>query len=171
MAFRQGLFFSAASLAGAFSGLLAFAINSMDGVGGFAGWRWMWDLMVPQGFSEVACIVDWWSKNSFILEGLLTVVVAAASYFLIYDYPTTASFLTEDEKAWAYHWLKYQAYKNMGHIYAESDTFEWKYVIQALTNWQLCQFVCVLGSCWASLRYGNFHIKESFSRRKPKKKN
>jgi hypothetical protein len=76
-------------------------------------------------------------ENSFILEGLLTVVVAAASYFLIYDYPTTASFLTEDEKAWAYHRLKYQACKNTGRMYAESDTFEWKYVIQALTDWQL----------------------------------
>ena len=38
---RQGLFFSAASVAGAFSGLLAFAIVKMNGVGGYAGWRWM----------------------------------------------------------------------------------------------------------------------------------
>lgn len=41
LAFRQGLFFSAASVAGAFSGLLAYAIAKMDGVGGYAGWRWM----------------------------------------------------------------------------------------------------------------------------------
>lgn len=33
MALRQGLFFSAASMAGAFSGLLAYAIAKMDGVG------------------------------------------------------------------------------------------------------------------------------------------
>ena len=38
---RQGLFFSAASMAGAFSGLLAYAIVKMNGVGGYAGWRWM----------------------------------------------------------------------------------------------------------------------------------
>jgi MFS family permease len=38
---RQGLFFSAASIAGAFSGLLAYAIVQMDGIGGEAGWRWM----------------------------------------------------------------------------------------------------------------------------------
>lgn len=38
MALRQGLFFSAASAAGAFSGPLAFAIDKMDGVGGYAGW-------------------------------------------------------------------------------------------------------------------------------------
>lgn len=37
--FRQALFFSAASVAGAFSGLLAFGIAHMDGVGGLEGWR------------------------------------------------------------------------------------------------------------------------------------
>lgn len=34
LAFRQGIFFSAASAAGAFSGLLAYAIHKMNGVGG-----------------------------------------------------------------------------------------------------------------------------------------
>lgn len=47
---RQALFFSAASIAGAFSGLLAFGISKMQGVGGLEGWRWI-----------------------FILEGILTV--------------------------------------------------------------------------------------------------
>jgi MFS family permease len=37
---RMAVFYSAASMAGAFSGLLAFAIVKMDGVGGLAGWRW-----------------------------------------------------------------------------------------------------------------------------------
>jgi hypothetical protein len=36
--FRQALFFSAASVAGAFSGLLAFGIAHMDGVGNLAGY-------------------------------------------------------------------------------------------------------------------------------------
>jgi len=35
----------------------------------------------------------------FILEGLLTVVVGAASKFWIPDWPETAEFLTEDERA------------------------------------------------------------------------
>ena len=38
---REALFFSAASIAGAFWGLLAFAIAKMNGVGGLEGWRWM----------------------------------------------------------------------------------------------------------------------------------
>lgn len=38
---RQAYFFSAASIAGAFSGLLAYGISFMDGIGGLEGWRWM----------------------------------------------------------------------------------------------------------------------------------
>lgn len=41
---RQTLFFSAASIAGAFSGLLAFGIAKMDGLGGLEGWRWIFAL-------------------------------------------------------------------------------------------------------------------------------
>lgn len=44
--YRQALFFSAASVAGAFSGLLAYAIVKMDGVGGLSGWRWIFILEV-----------------------------------------------------------------------------------------------------------------------------
>ncbi|KAJ6160614.1 hypothetical protein N7470_004010 [Penicillium chermesinum] len=54
---------------------LFFRIAHMEGVGGYRGWRWI-----------------------FILEGLLTVVVSAISYFWVYDYPATAKFLTEKER-------------------------------------------------------------------------
>ena len=37
---RLATFFSAGSMAGAFSGLLAYAIAKMDGVANLAGWRW-----------------------------------------------------------------------------------------------------------------------------------
>lgn len=114
MALRQGLFFSAASMAGAFSGLLAYLIVKMDGVGGYEGWRWI-----------------------FILEGLLTVVVAIGAFFMLHDFPETASFLTVEERAWAVHRLKYQGSARSGRMIAESDKFEWKYVVKALTDWQL----------------------------------
>lgn len=38
---RYSFFFSSTTLAGAFGGLLAAAIGKMDGVAGYAGWRWM----------------------------------------------------------------------------------------------------------------------------------
>lgn len=73
---RYTIFFTSAILAGAFSGLLAYALEYMDGVGGYEGWRWI-----------------------FIIEGLLTVVVSLASFWLIAPWPHDAKFLKEDEKA------------------------------------------------------------------------
>lgn len=72
---RHSIFYCGASSAGAFSGLLAFAIAKMSGTGGYKGWRWI-----------------------FILEGLLTVVVAVACYWLLIDYPKDCKFLTQREK-------------------------------------------------------------------------
>lgn len=43
--FRVALFFSAASLAGAFGGVLAWGIAHMRGVGGYNGWRWIFILV------------------------------------------------------------------------------------------------------------------------------
>jgi len=42
---RIAIFFTASAIAGAFSGLLAFAIAKMDGTAGYEGWRWVWLLM------------------------------------------------------------------------------------------------------------------------------
>ncbi|UCK59200.1 hypothetical protein AFCA_002022 [Aspergillus flavus] len=108
--FRQALFFSAASIAGAFSGLLAYGIAKMDGVGGYAGWRWI-----------------------FILEGLLTIVVAFIAPFAIHDSPETAGFLTEEERKFVIHMLRTQ---NTGGT-AEATEFRMKYVIDALLDWQI----------------------------------
>ncbi|KAI3337566.1 MFS general substrate transporter [Xylariaceae sp. AK1471] len=116
---RQAMFFSAASIAGAFSGLLAYAIAKLDGLGGYEGWRWI-----------------------FILEGLVTVVVALASFFLLHDFPETAKFLTEEERAFVIFRLKYQGHledaKEGEQIHvAQAEEFEWKYVRDAFTDWQI----------------------------------
>ncbi|KAK0660828.1 major facilitator superfamily domain-containing protein [Cercophora samala] len=74
-ALRAALFFSFAALAGSFGGLLAAAIQKMDGIGGLAGWRWI-----------------------FILEGVLTIVVAIASFWMVQDFPDTAKFLSEADR-------------------------------------------------------------------------
>lgn len=118
---RQAMFFSAASVAGAFSGLLAFAISKMDGIAGLEGWRWI-----------------------FILEGLVTVVVAIAAYFLLYDFPETASFLTEEERAFVVYRLRYQGQVSSSTSdgpaavkVGQSEEFQWKYLWQAFTDWQI----------------------------------
>ncbi|PSN62452.1 MFS general substrate transporter [Corynespora cassiicola Philippines] len=73
---RLTLFFSASIIAGGFSGLLAFAIAKMAGVGGYNGWRWI-----------------------FILEGLLTFLIGLVAKWWVPDWPETASFLNEEERA------------------------------------------------------------------------
>ncbi|KAK3680912.1 major facilitator superfamily domain-containing protein [Podospora appendiculata] len=122
---RQALFFSAASIAGAFSGLLAFAISKMDGVGNLEGWRWI-----------------------FILEGMATVIVALLAYLFLHDFPETATFLTEEERAFVVFRLKYQGQgipaKGAGvedglvrPRVAQAEEFRWDYVRQAFVDWQI----------------------------------
>jgi MFS family permease len=45
---RLNLFFCGAILAGAFSGLLAYAIANLDGLAGYRGWRWIFIMCVPR---------------------------------------------------------------------------------------------------------------------------
>ncbi|KAJ5591115.1 hypothetical protein N7450_005087 [Penicillium hetheringtonii] len=112
--YRQALFFSAASIAGAFSGLLAYGIAKMDGVGGYAGWRWI-----------------------FILEGLLTVVVALIAPFAIHDSPETATFLTEEERRFVIHSLRIQNSADAREMVQDEAKFQTKYVIDAFLDWQI----------------------------------
>ncbi|KZV65193.1 MFS general substrate transporter [Peniophora sp. CONT] len=73
---RAAIFFSAASASGAFGGLFAAAISNMDGIGGKRGWQWI-----------------------FIIEGLMTVIAGALSYWIIQDFPDSAKFLSAAERA------------------------------------------------------------------------
>lgn len=73
---RYSFFFNSTTLAGAFGGLLAAAIGKMDGLRGYAGWRWI-----------------------FILEGGLTVFVSFFFYFLLPDFPEDVKWLNEEEKS------------------------------------------------------------------------
>jgi MFS family permease len=92
----------------------------MDGVGGYAGWRWI-----------------------FILEGLLTVVVAFIAPFAIYDSPEKATFLTKEEREWVIWSMRNQAKIGQSApedeaVHAkESSKFRSKYVWDALTDWQI----------------------------------
>jgi len=128
---RQALFFSAASIAGAFSGLLAFGISKMDGVGGYEGWRWI-----------------------FILEGILTVVVAVIAFFTLYDFPETAKFLTEEERAFVIHRLRYQGHRKGAEVQvAQDETFQLRYVKAAFIDWQIWLSILVYWGIVAPL-YG-----------------
>ncbi|BEJ10795.1 hypothetical protein CspHIS471_0102170 [Cutaneotrichosporon sp. HIS471] len=72
---RVAFFFSATSLAGAFSGLLAAALLNMHGLGGKKGWAWI-----------------------FIIEGLLTIVCGVGCFFILPRTPGTAWWLKPEER-------------------------------------------------------------------------
>ncbi|KAF9473919.1 MFS general substrate transporter [Pholiota conissans] len=80
---RISAFFSAASVSGAFSGLLAFGIVNMDGIGGRPGWAWV-----------------------FILEGLFTFLFGLSSFVLLPRSPAHARFLTQTQKDYVVSKLK-----------------------------------------------------------------
>ncbi|KAK4194873.1 major facilitator superfamily domain-containing protein [Triangularia verruculosa] len=105
-ALRAALFFSFAALAGSFGGLLAAAISKMDGIGGLAGWRWI-----------------------FILEGAFTILVAFASFWMVHDFPDTAKFLSEADRARVLFRLTQDKQSSAHH-----EEFKMLYVWQALKD-------------------------------------
>ncbi|THV07792.1 MFS general substrate transporter [Dendrothele bispora CBS 962.96] len=75
LALRVAVFFSSASLSGAFSGLLAAAIVNMDGIGGKPGWAWI-----------------------FILEGIFSVLMGVLGFFVVPSTPREVITLNDKEK-------------------------------------------------------------------------
>ncbi|KAA1085752.1 hypothetical protein PGT21_018231 [Puccinia graminis f. sp. tritici] len=73
---RIALFFSSASLSGAFSGLLAYGIIRLDGRGDLAGWSWI-----------------------FIIEGLFTFFWGLISFFIFPASIESSKYLNPSEKA------------------------------------------------------------------------
>lgn len=59
---------------------------------------------------------------------------------MLYDFPETAGFLTEEERAFVVYRLKYQGASNTtinGVRVAQDDTFQWKFVKAAFLDWQI----------------------------------
>ncbi|KAF5337619.1 hypothetical protein D9758_014928 [Tetrapyrgos nigripes] len=75
MNWRVSAFFSSASISGAFSGILAYGIINMNGIGQRPGWAWI-----------------------FILEGLFTVLFGVSSYFTLPRSVEKAWFFSTEEK-------------------------------------------------------------------------
>ncbi|POY74243.1 hypothetical protein BMF94_2681 [Rhodotorula taiwanensis] len=102
---RVAIFFSSATLAGAFGGILAWAIAHMGGIGGKGGWAWI-----------------------FIIEGLMTVVVACIAPFLIQDFPEESKFLSPKEKEFVLYRLKQDT--------GAAGNFRWAYAKRAFLDWK-----------------------------------
>ncbi|KAG6850657.1 hypothetical protein H0H93_010385 [Arthromyces matolae] len=121
---RAAIFFSAASVSGAFGGLLAAAIANMDGVGGKPAWAWIFStkLTTMKRANTDKCLV---------LEGLATVVAGFLSFWIIQDFPDTAKFLTEAERTVVIRRLQSDA-----QFSAAGETLRWKYIWSAWMDWK-----------------------------------
>ncbi|KAF2964218.1 hypothetical protein GQX73_g9346 [Xylaria multiplex] len=127
---RAAIFFSAAALAGSFGGLLAAAIEKLDGKGGLEGWRWI-----------------------FVLEGLLTVVVAVASFWMVHDFPDDARFLTPDDRARVIRRLKMDQQAS-----AQHEEWNTRYLYDGLKDWKMCVigivgFILLIASDSPAVKY------------------
>ncbi|KIW72636.1 hypothetical protein PV04_00816 [Phialophora macrospora] len=120
---RAAIFFSAAALAGSFGGLLAAAIVQMDGIGGKPGWAWI-----------------------FILEGLATILVAAASFFMVHDFPDEAKFLSDDDRRRVIRRLKLDKQSS-----AEHEEFKLDYLWAALKDWKTLTGAIIYMGCDGAL--------------------
>ncbi|KAI1431253.1 major facilitator superfamily transporter [Xylaria sp. CBS 124048] len=83
LARRLAIFYAASNIANAFSGLLAFGVFQIKSHLIDHAWRWL-----------------------FIIEGALTFLFAIFAFFYLPKSAADASFLTDDEKALAYHRIR-----------------------------------------------------------------
>ncbi|KFY63372.1 hypothetical protein V496_04001 [Pseudogymnoascus sp. VKM F-4515 (FW-2607)] len=79
LALRMSILYTGALTATAIAGLIAIGIFEMSGVGGISGWRWL-----------------------FIIQGVLTFVVAVASGFILPDEPLRTRWLSEEQRQLAH---------------------------------------------------------------------
>lgn len=118
LALRIGLFYTAASLSGAFGGLLARGLSELAGHGGYSAWRWI-----------------------FIIEGLLTVAAAGLAALILPNGVAGASFLSEKEKAHLVRRLQRAVFAGstgsmMNPEHEAAEKFSWHEVGRAVFSWQ-----------------------------------
>ncbi|KAH8670795.1 MFS transporter [Xylariales sp. PMI_506] len=112
---RIAIFYCSSAAAGAFSGLLAYAIANMDGLGGYRAWRWI-----------------------FIIEGLASILAGVIAWLLMPDSPAAShSFLTAEE-------IRYLTVRQLAvpgrqhHGQGEGETkFSWKTLGKVVSDWQM----------------------------------
>jgi len=88
----------------------------MDGIGGLAGWQWI-----------------------FILEGLLTVLAGVLAYFAIFNGPDSVAWLTEEEKQYLKVKLAYDG--NRWGKGTQEEGSKRKYIKEAFLDWQVRIFL------------------------------
>ncbi|KAI1101960.1 MFS general substrate transporter [Jackrogersella minutella] len=116
--FRVGIYVSAASIAGAFGGLLA---------AGFS--------QIPEWGIASSRLHTW--RNIFFFEGLITVLVAMTAPIILPQSPETSKYLTDREKYIATERLRVE------HKAHPNEQVQWRHVKRSLLN--INNYICAAG--------------------------
>ncbi|RYP73962.1 hypothetical protein DL771_003273 [Monosporascus sp. 5C6A] len=126
---RIAILYTSAASGGAFSGLLAFAIAKLDGLGGYEGWRWRLT-----------------GGQIFILEGLATVFIGALCFTLLIDSPALSTkWLDADEIR--YLELRQQSRRITKPSEFREHHFDKESLFSVLTDWKI--YLLILAS-WSN---------------------
>jgi MFS family permease len=102
---RSSVIFAFSAFSSAFGGLLAYGLTQVHGPNGWEGWRWL-----------------------FAVEGAMTLVLVPLFFFVFPKHPTTAWFLSAEEKN-----MMQARYDNDPH-WGQDEEFSWAESLSALTD-------------------------------------
>lgn len=105
-------------MAGSFGGLLAAALSQMGGVAGKSGWAWI-----------------------FIIEGIATVVVGFFCWWMVFNWPDTAGFLSPDERARVCRRLMQDKQAST------TEAYDKRHVYAALKDWKTWLYAVIMVGC------------------------
>ncbi|KAJ5102606.1 hypothetical protein N7532_003135 [Penicillium argentinense] len=105
---RVALILASATLAGAFGGAIAYGVGQMNGINGVSGWRYL-----------------------FYIEGAPSCASAILVWFLLPDYPETATWLSAEEKDLSRERLAVEG------SHGDSKGLTWVEAKQTLIDWRL----------------------------------
>ncbi|ETS75197.1 hypothetical protein PFICI_13681 [Pestalotiopsis fici W106-1] len=126
MSLRLLYFYICGNLSGIFSGILAYAFDLASGRGGLSGWQWL-----------------------MLVEAIATIILGSAIWFLLPDFPETASWLSEKEKAFIQARLPPNAPR------AKEQHFKWREIVESLKDTRLWLFTLI----WATFTVGTSGVR------------
>ncbi|KAF2197612.1 MFS general substrate transporter, partial [Delitschia confertaspora ATCC 74209] len=110
---RMAVFYVSASLSGAFSGLLAYGIEKLDGRSGMSGWQWI-----------------------FLLEGLIPLALSLVIWKLLPDSPETARFLKKEEREFIVNRIALETGSGHGRV-TNQDKIQGFHIKAAFSDWKI----------------------------------
>jgi cyanate permease len=94
----------------------------MEGIGGRPGWAWI-----------------------FILEGLVTVFAGIASWWMVFDWPETARFLTKDDS------IRVQRRLILDRQGKTAEDFDKRHIYEAFKDWKTYGYMVIYMGCLVPL--------------------